>query len=139
MGAIDHYLMLGTTNAAHDFYDGLAALLRVCDVVSRQPLAPLASWLPRAQGYINVALKHLPAIGGADYVQRSLAAQWRAANLLACAAPICARWLQEQLAVECRILVRHPEFHFLRGVLPEDAEIVLCLARRVAKAGSLWA
>ena len=117
MGASASCLEPDATSAMYDFYDGLAALLRICDVVSRQPTSSLAAWLPRAQGYLQVALKHLPEIGGADYAQRGLAQQWRTANLLGCATPISARWLQQQLRVECGMLAAHPGFHFLGGGL----------------------
>ena len=130
MGAIDCCLQPDAHYAEYDFYDGLASLLRICDALSRQPRVPLAAWLPRAQGYLNVALKHLPDIGSADYAPRGLAAQWRTANLLACAAPISARWLQAQLALECGLLLAHQGFYFVREGLPEDAQVVIFLAQR---------
>jgi hypothetical protein len=140
MGASASCLEPDATSVLYDFYDGLAVLLRICDGVSRQPTSSLAAWLPRAQGYLQVALKHLPEIGGADYAQHGLAEQWRAANLLGCAAPISARWLQQQLRVECGILTAHPGFHFLREVSPEEmAAVIFCAWRRVGRAGLFWA
>jgi len=137
MGAIDSCL---EPAAVYDFYDGLAALLRICDAVGRHPTSPLSAWLPRAQGYLNVALKHLPEIGGADYARPELARQWRAADLLACATPISARWLQQQLARECAMLAAHADFHCLRAALPEAAAVVLDLAhRRAGRVGLFWA
>ena len=130
MGAVDSCLEPDAGYAVYDFYDGLAALLRIYDVLNVQPLIALSTWLPRAQGYLHVALKHLPDIGGEDYAQLGLAAQWRAAKLLECAAPISARWLQTQLVVECGILVAHEHFYFLRSVLHEDTAAVIFLARR---------
>lgn len=136
MGAIDSCL---EPNAVYDFYDGLAALLRIYDNLRHEPCAPLATWLPRAQGYLQVALKHLPEIGGVDYAQRGLAQQWRTANLLACAAPISARWLQQQLNEECAMLVTHAGFYWLCADLPEDAAVVSDLARRRAvRLGLFW-
>lgn len=122
-----------------DFYDGLLALLRICDAVSCQPNSPLAAWLQHAQGYLNVALKHLPDIGGADFTQSDIAQQWRAANLLAHAVPISARWLRHQLRLECKSLATHTGFYFVRRVLPEEAWVVMVLAREPGDgAGSLW-
>jgi hypothetical protein len=139
MGASASCLEPDAISALYDFYDGLAALLRICDAVSLQPTASLAAWLPRAQGYLQVALKHLPEIGGADYAQRGLAEQWRTANLLGCAAPISARWLQQQLCVECGILAAHPGFHLLGEALPEEmATVVFCARRRADRAGIFW-
>jgi len=129
MGAIDTCLEPDTV---YDFYDGLAALLRIYDVVVRHGSPPLLAWLPRAQGYLNVALKHLPQIGGEDYARRGWAQQWRASHLLACAAPVSARWLQQQLTEECILLAAHPDFYCLRAALPEDALVVICLARHRA-------
>ena len=140
MGALAACLEPETDYAAFDFYDGLAALLRIADALSHRPRSPLSDWLPRAQGYFNVALKHLPEIGGADYAQRGLARQWRAANLLRCAVPISARWLQQQLLVECSILAAHPAFYWVREALPEAAAVVDIFARRrVGRAGLFWA
>jgi len=137
MGAIDSCL---EPAAVYDFYDGLAALLRICDVLDRYSTSPLSAWLPRAQGYLHVALKHLPEIGGEDYAQPGLAQQWRAANLLACAAPISARWLQQQLAEECAVLAAHQGFYLVCAALPEVAAAVLDLARRRAgRLGLFWA
>lgn len=130
MGAIDACLEPDSGYAVFDFYDGLAALLRISDAVSCQGLAPLQTWLPRVQGYLNVALKHLPEAGGADYAQSGWARQWRAAQLLLCALPVSARWLQQQLIVECGILADHPGFRYLREILPEDAAVVVFFARR---------
>jgi len=139
MGAIDICLEPDASYEVFDFYDGLVALLRIYDAVSRQPGAVLKGWLPRAQGYLSVALKHLPEIGGVDYAQRGLAQQWRAANLLVCAVPISARWLRRQLALECKILAEHVGFYFVRRVLPEEARVILVLARACGDgAGSLW-
>lgn len=136
MGAIDSCL---GADAMYDFYDGLAALLRIYEAVSRQPLATLSAWLPRAQGYLNVALKHLPQIGGEDYAQPGWARQWRAANLLVCATPISARWLQQQLVAECAMLAAQEGFYCLRAALPTDTAVVLGLARqRAGRTGLFW-
>ncbi len=124
--------------AAFDFYDGLAALLHICDIVTDPVPSVLNAWLPRAQGYLNVALKHLPDIGGEDYTQCGLAAQWRAANLLDCAAPISGRWLQQQLIVECDILTAHPGFYYFRAALPEAAAVVVFFARQRAGISGLF-
>lgn len=138
MGALDACLEPEAGYTVFDVYDGLAALLRICETVSRQPQSPLMPWLPRAQGYLNVALKHLPEIGGEDYAQRSLARQWRAADLLQRAVPVCARWLEQQLILECSILAAHPEFHLIRAALPADALAVVFLARRRAGGAGLF-
>ena len=139
MGAMDACLEPEAGSIVYDFYDGLAAMLRICDAVDTRSPSFLSAWMPRAQGYLNVALKHLPAIGGEDYAQPGWAQQWRAAHLLDCAAPISARWLQQQLAEECARLAAHAGFHFLREVLPADAAVVLALARRRAgRTGLFW-
>ena len=139
MGALDTCLEPDAGYEVFDFYDGLAAVLRVYDAVSRQPGSVLWGWLPRAQGYLSVALKHLPEIAGVDYAQHGLAQQWRAANLLACAVPISARWLRRQLVLECKILAEHAGFYFVRRVLAEEARVILVLARTGEDgAGSLW-
>lgn len=139
MGAIAVCLEPDAGYEVFDYYDGLLALLRICDAANCQPNSPLATWLVRAQGYLNVALKHLPEIGGADFAQSDIAQQWRSANLLAHAVPISARWLQQQLRLECKCLAAHESFYFVRRVLPEEAWVVLVLARETGDgAGSLW-
>lgn len=139
MGAFDTCLDPDSGHAVFDFYDGLLALLRICDALSGQSNSPLAAWLVRAQGYLNVALKHLPEIAGADFAQAGIAQQWRAAKLLKLAVPISARWLRQQLRLECKYLAAHAGFHFVSRVLPEEAWVVLVLAREPEDGrGSLW-
>jgi len=139
MGAINICLEPDAGYAVFDFYDGLLALLRICDAVSGQPNSPLAAWLVRAQGYLNVALKHMPEAAGADIAQAGIAQQWRSANLLEHAVPISARWLRQQLRLECKYLAAHAGFYFVSRVLPEEAWVVLVVAREPGDgAGSLW-
>ena len=138
MGAIEVCRQPDAGYAEFDFYDGLAALLRIADEISRQTHSPLNNWLPRGQGYLNVALKHLPEIGRVDYTQRDLAWQWRAANLLQSAVLISARWLQRELLVESGVLAAHPAFYVVRAMLPEEAVVVLYFAQRRAGDGGLF-
>lgn len=119
-----------------DFYTGLLALLRLNETLSRYPAAPLRECQPRLQGYLQVALKHLPDIGGADYALPDLAVQWRTACLLRCAVPVSARWLQSQLAVECARLVRHAGFSDVHTLWAEDAAVIQALAVRANWAGT---
>lgn len=120
-----------------DFYDALAAYLRIADYAQRHGPSALSSWLPRAQGYLNVAFKHMPGLGEYDYCNvattRELALQLRAAHLLRKTAVLSGMWLKTQLVVECGKLFEHAGFGKMREQLPGEMKIIALVAQsRVA-------
>jgi hypothetical protein len=120
-----------------DFYDALAAFLRIADHAQRHRASALASWLPRAQGYLNVAFKHLPGLSEYDFCEaattRELALQLRSAHLLRKSPVLSGMWLKTQLVVECARLFEHPGFEKMREQLPGEMRIIALVARsRVA-------
>ena len=120
-----------------DFYDALAAFLRIAEFVQRHRSTPLGSWLPYAQGYLNVALKHMPALCEYDCCEaattREFALQLRAAHLLRKSAVLSGMWLKKQLVVECARLFEHPGYHTMRDRLPGEMRIIALVAQsRVA-------
>lgn len=118
-----------------DFYDALAAYLRIAERV-RQGLYPLADWLPRADGYLAIAFKCLPGLaihGFADSdTPRELATHLREEKLLDDAPMPSAKWLKEQLIMECNQLYDSEGFDELRPLLPEDTEIIEIVAISIA-------
>jgi len=111
-----------------DFYDALAAFLRIADYVQRHRATPLASWIQRAQGYLNVALKHMPELAEYDFCEaattRELALQLRSAHLLRKTDVLSGMWLKTQLTVECKKLFTHPGYEKMREVLPGELKII---------------
>lgn len=116
-----------------DFYDALAALLRIADYAQRHRASALTPWLPRAQGYLNVAFKHMPGLGeydfGAATTARELALQLRAAHLLRKTGVLSGMWLKAQLVVECTKLYEHPCFDKVRAQLPGEMKIIALVAQ----------
>ncbi len=111
-----------------DFYDALAAFLRIADYAQRHRACALAPWLPRAQGYLNVAFKHMPGLGEYDFCEaattRELALQLRSAHLLRKSAVLSGMWLKTQLVVECGRLLEHAGFEKMRELLPGETKII---------------
>lgn len=120
-----------------DFYDALAAYLRIADDVQRQRSSPLRAWLPRAQGYLNVAFKHMPGLGEYDVqaptTARELALQLRAAHLLRKPGVLSGMWLKTQLVAECAKLVQHAGFESMREHMPGEAKIIKLVAQSFCK------
>ena len=116
-----------------DFYDALAAFLRIADYAQRHRASSLASWLPRAQGYLNVAFKHMPGLGEYEFSEaattRELALQLRSAHLLRKSAVLSGMWLKTQLVVECRRLFEHAGFEKMRAQLPGETKIIALVAQ----------
>lgn len=120
-----------------DFYDALAAFLRVADYAQRHRPSALTPWLPRAQGYLNVAFKHMPGLGEYGFCEtattRELALQLRSAHLLRKTAVLSGMWLKTQLVVECGKLFEHAGFEKMREPLPGEMKIIALVAQsRVA-------
>lgn len=122
-----------------DFYDALAALLRIADYAQHHRACPLASWMPRAQGYLNVALKHMPELAEYDFraaaTTRELALQLRSAHLLRKTDVLSGMWLKTQLTVECGTLHAHPGFEPMREKLPGELKIIALVAQSRAGRG----
>lgn len=116
-----------------DFYDALAAFLRIADYAQRHRGGPLAAWLPRAQGYLNVAFKHMPELGEYTFSEaattRELALQLRSAHLLRKAAVLSGMWLKSQLVAECGKLFEHPGFETMRERLPGEMKMIALVAQ----------
>ena len=133
-----HPMYAPSTDAGEwDFYDALAALLRIAEFVQRQRPTLLGAWLPYAQGYLNVALKHMPQLSEYDCCEaattREFALQLRAAHLLRKSAVMSGLWLKKQLVVECGRLFEHPGYHTLREHLPGEMRMIATVAQsRVA-------
>lgn len=120
-----------------DFYDALAAFLRVADFVQRHRPALSTPWLPYAQGYLNVALKHMPELSEYDFDEaattREFALQLRGAHLLRKSTVLSGLWLKKQLVVECARLFEHPAYPTLRANLPGEMRMIAWVAQsRVA-------
>ena len=116
-----------------DFYDALAAFLRIADYAQRHRASALTPWLPRAEGYLNVAFKHMPELS--EYVfseaatTRELAVQLRSAHLLRKANVLSGMWLKKQLVLECAKLYKHVGFKKLRDLLPGEMKIIALVAQ----------
>ena len=126
-----------TDTGEWDFYVALAALLRVAEFVQRHRPMLLGAWLPYAQGYLNVALKHMPQLCEYDCCEaattREFALQLRAAHLLRKSAVMSGLWLKKQLVVECGRLIEQPGYHTLRERLPGEMRMIATVAQsRVA-------
>lgn len=121
-----------------DFYDALAAFLRIADHAQRHRASAIASWLPRAQGYLNVAFKHMPGLGEYEFSEaattRELALQLRSAHLLRKTAVLSGMWLKTQLVMECGRLFEHPGFEKMREQLPGEMKIIALVAKSQGKA-----
>lgn len=121
-----------------DFYDALAAYLRIADDAQRQRSSPLVNWIPRAQGYLNVAFKHMPGLGEYDVQEattaRELALQLRAAHLLRKPGVLSGMWLKTQLVAECAKLMEHAGFEKMREQMPSETKIIKLVAQSFVKA-----
>ena len=134
------YVTVGTNDLprAARFYDALAAYLRIADYAQRHPKSALAPWLPRAQGYLHVAFKHMPGLGEYDCCEaattREFALQLRSAHLLRKTAVLSGMWLKSQLVEECGKLFAHPAYALMRERLPGEMRIIgLAAQSRTAK------
>ena len=116
-----------------DFYDALAAFLRVADFIQRHHSAQLKPCLPYAQGYLNVALKHMPELCEYDFFEaattREFALQLRAAHLLRKSAVLSGLWLKKQLVVECARLFEHSANTLLHENLPGEMRMIALVAQ----------
>lgn len=116
-----------------DFYDALAAYLRIADYAQRHRANALNPWLPRAQGYLNVAFKHMPGLGEYEFCEaattRELALQLRSAHLLRKTEVLSGMWLKTQLVVECGKLFEHPGFEKMREQLPGEMRTITLVAQ----------
>lgn len=114
-----------------DSYDALAAYLRIAERV-RQGAHLLPGWLPRADGYLAIALQRVPGLAGYGYADsetaREPAARLREAKLLDNAPVLSAKWLKEQLIVECNVLYDSEGFDNLRPLMRGDTEIIELVA-----------
>ena len=116
-----------------DFYDALAAYLRITDYAQRDRASALTSWLPRAQGYLNVAFKHMPGLSEYEFCEvattRELALQLRSAHLLRKTEVLSGMWLKTQLVVECGKLFEHAGFEKMREQLPGEMKTIALVAQ----------
>lgn len=121
-----------------DSYDALAAYMRIAERV-RQGARLLAGWLPRADGYLAIAFQRVPGLAGYGFsdseTARELATRLRDAKLLDNAPMLTARWLKEQLVVECNQLYDSEGFDDLRPLMRGDTDIIelVALSRQAAR------
>lgn len=121
-----------------DSYDALAAYMRIAGRV-RQGVGLLERWLPRAEGYLGVAYQRLPGLAEFGFSDaessRDLATRLRDAKLLDNAPMLTAKWIQEQLIVECNQIYDSEGFDDLRPVMRGDTDIIelVALSRQAAR------